>query len=36
MLVPDSQRPLWASTGVKDPAYPDTMLLPSSWSARAS
>ncbi|MGA7688699.1 MAG: transaldolase, partial [Jiangellales bacterium] len=22
-----SQRPLWASTGVKDPAYPDTMYV---------
>ncbi|HSO03831.1 MAG TPA: transaldolase family protein, partial [Candidatus Limnocylindrales bacterium] len=21
------QRPLWASTGVKDPAYPDTMYV---------
>jgi transaldolase len=24
-----SQRPLWASTGVKDPAYPDTMYVES-------
>jgi transaldolase len=23
----NSQRPLWASTGVKDPAYPDTMYI---------
>jgi transaldolase len=23
----NSQRPLWASTGVKDPAYPDTMYV---------
>jgi transaldolase len=22
-----AQRPLWASTGVKDPAYPDTMYV---------
>jgi transaldolase len=23
----NAQRPLWASTGVKDPAYPDTMYV---------
>ena len=23
----DPQRPLWASTGVKDPAYPDTLYV---------
>ncbi|GMA85004.1 hypothetical protein GCM10025868_02540 [Angustibacter aerolatus] len=30
MLADDgahTQRPLWASTGVKDPAYPDTMYV---------
>ncbi len=26
-LGADPQRPLWASTGVKDPAYPDTMYV---------
>ena len=25
--APTPQRPLWASTGVKDPAYPDTMYV---------
>jgi len=25
--IAKAQRPLWASTGVKDPAYPDTMYV---------